>query len=101
MQIIHDFLHKLKTTRDGDGVLLDKTSVLLGSHLGNAGKHISTNLPIIVAGGGFRHAGHLKFDAVNNRSMSNLFVSLLQRTGLNVDRFNGTAGTLTGLDLKS
>lgn len=100
MAVVRDFLVKMKATRDGDGTLLDKTSVLLGCHMGEAARHNSQNLPILVAGGGFKHAGHLAFDKVNNRPLGNLFVSLLQRTGLDVDQFAGAKGTLTGLEWK-
>jgi hypothetical protein len=100
MEVIRDFLTKLKATREGDSTLLDKTTLLFGSHLGDAGKHISQNLPLIVAGGGYKHAGHLAFDRKQNRSLSNLFVTMLQRTGMEIDKFAGVTGTMTGLDWK-
>ena len=101
MVVLHGFLAKMKATREGSGTLLDKTSILIGSHMGNAGHHSSDNLPIIVAGGGFKHAGHLAFDKKNNRPLSNLFVNLLQRTGMETDKFAGTTGTLPGLEWKA
>jgi hypothetical protein len=100
MVVIHEFLAKLKATKEGDSTLLDKTSVLIGCHMGEAARHNSQNLPIIVAGGGFQHAGHLAFDKVNNRPLGHLFVSLMQRAGMNVDQFGTSKGTLTGLEWK-
>ncbi len=122
MAVIHNFLAKLKATKEGDGTLLDKTSVLIGSHMGSAGSHMSQNLPIILAGGGYRHAGYISADdpkdtsdrvydtrgtmmkngvkQTNNAALSKLFVTMLQRTGMETDKFAGTTGTLGGLDWK-
>ena len=49
--------------------------------------------------GGFRHGQHLAFDAQNNYPLTNLFVSMLQRLGLEVDKFASSKGTLTGLEM--
>jgi hypothetical protein len=82
----------------GGGSLLDSTMVLFGSNLSNANSHDSTNLPIILAGGGFRHGQHLAFDRNRNTPLANLYVSLLQQYGLEVDRFASSTGTLAGLE---
>ena len=92
-----DFLTNLKETPEGEGNLLGNTQVLLGSNLGNASGHLTTNLPIILAGGGFKHGQHLAFDKINNAPLPNLFVSMLQGLGLEVDKFASGTGTLTGL----
>ena len=92
-----DFLRDLAATDDGDGCLLDHTSVLLTSNLGNASNHSNRNMPVLLAGGGFRHAGHLAFDQNNNYPLPNLFVSLLQEMGMPVDRFATSTGTMNGL----
>lgn len=83
-----DFLTKLKARN-----LLDSTSVLFGSNLGNASAHQTANLPLILAGGGFKHGRHI---AVNKDQhvFSNLFVSLAQRMGVETDRFGFSTGTL-------
>ena len=78
--------------------LLDQTALLYGSCLGNANSHSNRNLPIILAGGGFRHPGHLAFDADRNEPLANLFVSMLQRLGIEADTFASSTGTLRGLD---
>jgi hypothetical protein len=72
--------------------------VLLTSNLGNASSHDNRNLPVVVAGGGFRHGSHLAFDKKANHPLPNLFLSVLQRTGLEVDAFATSTGTLPGLE---
>lgn len=90
---------KLKNTKEDGGSLLDRTMVLYGSNLGNASSHDNTNLPIILAGGGFQHGQHLVFDEKNNYPLPNLFVSMLQRLGIETDRFSSSTGTMRGLKL--
>jgi hypothetical protein len=99
MKNFREFLAKLQATEDGSGTLLDRTTVLLGSNLGNANSHSNENLPIILAGGGFRHGQHLAFNENKNAPLSNLFVSVLQRLGLEAERFASSTGTLTGLEM--
>jgi len=78
--------------------LLDQTQVLYGSCLGNANSHSNQNLPVLLAGGGFKHGKHLAFDATNNTPLANLFVSMLQRTGIETDKFASGTGPLRGLE---
>ena len=59
--------------------LLDRTMVLFGSNMGDANTHDNTNLPILLAGGGFKHGQHLAFKPDNNTPLCNLFVTLLQQ----------------------
>jgi hypothetical protein len=99
MVTLRDFLKKLKSTREEDASLLDRTSVLFSSNLGDASTHGVKNLPIVLAGGGFKHGQHLAFDPKNPPPLSNLFVSMLQRLGIQADRFGSSTGTLTGLEL--
>jgi len=77
--------------------LLDRTMVLYGSNLGNANTHVTTNLPVLLAGGGFNHGQHLAFDTQNNYPLPNLFVSMLQKMGLEHERFSTSTGTMRGL----
>ena len=88
------FLRTLKS----DG-LLDETMVLMTSNLGNASSHDTKNMPVLFAGGGFRHGQHLAFDQQNNYPLPNLFVSALQRLGLEHDSFATSTGTMTGLEV--
>jgi len=93
-----DFLRGLQSTEDHGANLLDHTSVLLTSNLGNASSHDNRNMPVLLAGGGFRHGQHLAFDRQHNYPLPNLYVSLLQRAGLEQDRFATSTGTMTGLE---
>ena len=97
--VIRDFLAKLKKTPDQGGTLLDTTSVLFGSHLGNAGKHDCKNLPMMLFGGGFKHAGHLAFDREHNTPAARIFVAMLQRLGIEADEFASGKGRIAGLEL--
>ncbi|HTE93578.1 MAG TPA: hypothetical protein VK678_08715, partial [Bradyrhizobium sp.] len=57
------------------------------------------NLPVLLAGGGFKHGQHLAFDGMNNYALTNLYVSLLQRMDLPMDRFSSGTSTLRGLEM--
>jgi hypothetical protein len=94
-----DFLTALKSIPDGGSNLLDNTQVLLGSNLGSASGHLTTNLPVILAGGGYRHGKHLAFDKINNYPLPNLFVTMLQRMGIEAGTFASGTGTMTGLEM--
>jgi hypothetical protein len=93
------FLNKLADSSEEGPTLLDQTMVLFGSNLGNASSHDTRNMPIILAGGGFRHGQHLAFDRKSNYALPKLFVSMLRRLGLEVDQFASTQGTMDGLQM--
>ncbi|MCH2209149.1 MAG: DUF1552 domain-containing protein [Lentisphaerales bacterium] len=95
---INLFLNSLAETTEQSGSLLDNTMVLFGSNMGNASSHSNVNLPIFLAGGGFKHGQHLMFDKKNNYPLTNLYVSMLQRMGLEVDKFSSSTGTMEGLE---
>lgn len=99
MQLFGELLAKLKSTPEEGGTLLDRTIVQFGSNLGNASSHDNKNLPIIVAGGGFRHGQHLAFDPNRNPPLCNLYVQFLQRLGADADAFGSSNGTIPGFDL--
>jgi hypothetical protein len=92
------FLQSLRDVNEGDGSLLDQTQVLYGSCLGNANSHSNQNLPLILAGGGFKHPGHLAFDETRNEPMAKLFLTMLNRLGVEVGSFASCSSTLRGLD---
>jgi hypothetical protein len=98
MKTLRGFLAKLKETREQEGSLLDRTTVFFSSNLGNASSHSTRNLPVLLAGGGFRHGQHLAFDPNNPPPLSNLYVSMLQRLGIQADRFGSGTGPLRGLE---
>jgi hypothetical protein len=77
--------------------LLDQTMVLYGSNMGDANMHDNTNLPIILAGGGFQHGQHLVFRRDNNLPLCNLFVTMLQRMGVEASAFGSSTGGVAGL----
>jgi hypothetical protein len=93
------FLRSLHETREGGQSLLDRTMVLYGTCMGSANSHANTNLPVLLAGGGFRHGQHLAFDNQNNYPLTNLFVSMLQRLGVEVNEFSTGRGTVRGLEM--
>jgi hypothetical protein len=97
MRLFGQFLQKLAGVREGERSLLEQTAILMGSNLGNASSHNTTNLPIVVAGGRFRHGQHLAFDPASPPPLANLLVSFLQHLQLDVDRFSSGTGTLPGL----
>ncbi|MEQ9409064.1 MAG: DUF1552 domain-containing protein [Fuerstiella sp.] len=103
MQQFARFLDRLKSIREpgSDGTLLDRTMVLLGSGMGNANSHTNSDLPIILAGGGFRHGEHKQYPSESRRRvpLCNLYVSMLQQFGVETDRFGTSSGSLTGLDV--
>jgi hypothetical protein len=101
MQTVHDFLAKLKETKEDGDPLLDRTMVYFSSNLGNASNHSTKNLPVLLAGGGFKHGQHLAFDQKSSPPLSNLYVSMLQRMGIDAERFGTSTGTLAGLEAKS
>jgi len=92
-----DFLRRLKASAQGDHTLLDETMVLLTSNLGNASSHNNKNMPVLFAGGGFKHGRHLAFDQRNNYPLPNLYLSALHQLGLQHEKFATSTGEMTGL----
>ncbi len=99
MKLLAGFLAKLKSSRESSGDLLANTMVLYGSNLGNASSHDTRNMPMLLAGGGFKHGQHLAFDQHSNTPLGQLYVSMLQRLGIETDRFASGKGTIRGLEL--
>jgi hypothetical protein len=92
---VRDLIAALAKKEEAGRRLLDSTMVMFGSNLGNANSHEPTNLNIVLAGGGFKHAGHVAFDQKNNTPLSNLFVTMLQRMNIETDRFGSSRGTIS------
>ena len=99
MKLLADLFKGLKSVKEGGETLLDRTMVLYGSNLGDANAHSTTNLPTLFAGGGFRHGQHLAFDRSRNYPLPNLFVSMLQRMGIEAASFGPSTGTMRGLEV--
>jgi hypothetical protein len=99
MKLLAGLFNGLKSVSEGGTTLLDRTMVLYGSNLGDANSHSRTNLPTLLAGGGFRHGQHLAFDRDRNYPLPNLFVSILRRMGVDETAFGPSTGTMHGLEM--
>lgn len=95
MQQFARFLEKLKGIQDGEGNLLDHTSVLFGSGMGNANSHTNYDLPMILAGGGFEHGAfkQVPMKGPGKVPLCNLFLSVLHQFGIERDSFGTSTGT--------
>jgi hypothetical protein len=92
-------LQKLKSIREGDGTLLDNCMIVYGSGISDGNKHNNENLPVLVAGkggGSILTGRHMR--CPSETPMANLFLSMLDRMGAQVDRFGDSAGRLRGLE---
>jgi hypothetical protein len=95
MRQFANFLAKMHETTESGLSLLDQTAILHASNLGNANAHTSDNLPILLAGGGFKHAGHVAGDRKKNTPLSNLYARMLQQMGIESDRFGSSTTVLS------
>lgn len=94
------FLTQLKTKTDANGrPLLDSTIVLLGTGMGDASRHANSNLPTLVAGGGFDHGQHIAIDRQSSNAplLGDLYITLMQQMGLEADRFSNASRNLNHL----
>jgi hypothetical protein len=88
-----NLLSQMKSKREGSQSLLDNTSILFGSNLGNANAHNTRNLPIFLAGGGFEHGQYVAH--AEDTPLSNLFVTMLNKMGLETESFGQSTGELS------
>lgn len=98
MALLRNVLQRLAAVPERGQRLLDSTMLLYGSNMGDSNTHDNSNLPVLLAGGGFQHGLHLAFDRERNVPLCNLYVSMLQRMGVETGRFGSSTGTLTGLE---
>jgi hypothetical protein len=92
------FLERLRSSPDGDGTLLDHTTVLCGAGMSDGNSHAPDNLPVLVAGDGpwpAAHGRHLR--VASDTPIGNLHVTLLNHLGVRVDHFGNSTGVLPGL----
>ena len=91
------FLTRLSEMKDGERTLLDSTAVVFGSGMGNANSHKNSDLPVILAGGGYRHGEFKKVasDGINKVPLCNLFVDIAQRMGIETEAFGSSTGTFS------
>lgn len=95
IQVLCEFLEKLKASTEADHTLLDRTAVFYASNLGNSSSHDNHNLPVLLAGGGFKHKGHLAFDRQNNTLLSNLFVRMMHHMGVEAKSFGASTSIVS------
>lgn len=91
------FLHRLEAIQDGEQSLLDSTAVLFGSGMGNANSHTNSDLPIVLAGGGYGGGQFRKAESkgLNKVPLCNLYLDIAQKMGLEVDAFGTSTGTFS------
>ena len=95
IKVFGEFIEKLKTSRDGERTLLDRTAVFYSSNLGNSSSHDNNNLPIILAGGSFKHQGHVAHDTKKNQLLSNLYVRMLHHMNIEAKSFGASTGCVS------
>lgn len=95
IKVFGEFIDKLKASKEGERSLLNHTAVFYSSNLGNSSSHDNHNLPILLAGGSFKHAGHVAFDRDNNTLISNLFVRMTHHMGIETEKFGASTGVVS------
>ena len=91
------FLDKLKSSKDAENrPLLDSTTVVFGSGMGEANTHDNTNLPTLIVGGGFRHGQHHQIDrkAISTRLLGDLYLTLMNQFGVKAEQFAGAKSNM-------
>ena len=93
------FLGRLKMPNESGSRLLDNTITVVGAGMGNASSHDATNLPILVAGGGFKHGQHIAHDPQSPPPLCNLWVQIARQMDIDLTRFGtSTSGEIPGLE---
>lgn len=88
-------LEQVKRPTEFGSRLLDNTTIVFGSNLGNASSHEAKNLPIFLAGGGYDHGRYVDLRKDHDQPLSSLYVRLLQDCGIEMDTFGQSNGRLT------
>lgn len=87
-----DLVGQLKSKNEAGKRLLDSTTLLFGSNLGNANAHHARNLPIMVAGGGLNHGQYVA--KPKGTPLCNLFLTMLENSGIETEQFGQSNGVL-------
>jgi len=98
VSLFAEFLEKMASTREGDGTLLDHSLYLYGSGMGDSDAHDHTDLPILVAGGAagnMRGGRHVRYE--QHTPLSNLHLTLLNKAGVEIDKFADSSGDASDL----
>lgn len=85
---LNQFLIDLEGVPEGNGTLLDHTTVVIGSNFGDSSNHTCNNLPTIIAGGGYRHQGHSVLEKPT--PLCNLYLELLHRYNIDTGSFGSS-----------
>lgn len=96
MELFSHFLKALSSARDGDGSLLDHTTILYGSGMSNSNVHLPYDVPTVVFGGalfGVKGGRHVRFP--KGTPLTNLQLTMLEKMNVHVDRFGDSTGTLS------
>ena len=88
------FVTRLSKMNDGERTLLDSTAVIFGSGMGDANSHKNSDLPILLAGGGYKHGEFREVprEGINKVPLCNLFVDIAQKMGVETDSFGSSTG---------
>jgi hypothetical protein len=86
------FLFEMDQVKEGEGTLLDNTTVVMGSNFGDASNHTCNNLPMIVAGGGYRHQSHTVLEQPTH--LCNLYLELLHKHNIDAGKFGNSVADL-------
>ncbi|MDG1895378.1 MAG: DUF1552 domain-containing protein [Fuerstiella sp.] len=97
--LMRQFAHFIDRMKEAQ--VFDHTAVVWGSGMGNGSSHSNRNLPVILAGGGMNHQGHVVCPAEdhNRVPLSNLWLSTLQWFGVEADRFGKSTGTFSPMEI--
>ena len=98
VSLFAEFLEKMAATREGDGTLLDHSLYMYGSGMGDSDAHDHTDLPILVAGGAagnMRGGRHVRYK--QHTPLSNLHLTLLNKAGIEINRFADSSGDASDL----
>ena len=95
VQVVTQFLEKLRSTQDGDGSLLDHSVVLYGSPMGDSNAHDHIDLPVFIAGGGAgKYEGNRHIATPKGTPMANLFMTMAAKEGIHLESFGDSTGLL-------
>jgi hypothetical protein len=89
------FIKRMASTPDGDGSLLDHSILVYGSNMSNSDLHNNDPLPLVVFGRGYgkiKGGQHLHYP--QDTPVANLWLTLLQRAGIQVDSHGNSTGVL-------
>ena len=95
VKLFADYLKKLQTTPDGDGSLLDHIMILYGAGLSDSNRHLNTNLPLLLVGGGsgrLKGGRHVKYP--DGTPTANLLVTMMDKLGVPEEQIGNSSGRL-------